>query len=88
MRKASRTSTVWDTTNADARKRLSALMGDRLQNRMFNNSAHIGHNKFACWTTAAARQIAVWTGSTNWTPTGLCAQSNNTLIVESESIAL
>ena len=39
--------TVWDVTNAEAREKLSALMGDRFQNRMFNNSAHIGHNKFA-----------------------------------------
>ncbi|MBW8853662.1 MAG: hypothetical protein JF604_04875, partial [Bradyrhizobium sp.] len=37
--------TVWDVTNTAARTKLSALMGDRLQNRMFNNSAHIGHNK-------------------------------------------
>ena len=31
--------------------------------------------------------MAVWTGSTNWTPTGLCAQTNNTIIIESEKIA-
>jgi phosphatidylserine/phosphatidylglycerophosphate/cardiolipin synthase-like enzyme len=62
-------------------------MGDRLQNRMFNNSAHIGHNKFAVLVNSGGTPIAVWTGSTNWTPTGLCAQSNNTLVVESESIA-
>ncbi len=78
---------VWDTTNADARGKLSKLMGKRLQNRMFNNSAHIGHNKFAVLLNKAGKAIAVWTGSTNWTPTGLCAQTNNTVIIESEKIA-
>jgi phosphatidylserine/phosphatidylglycerophosphate/cardiolipin synthase-like enzyme len=78
---------VWDTTNADARARLSKLMGNRLQNRMFNNSAHIGHNKFAVLLDRSGRPIAVWSGSANWTSTGLCAQSNNTLIIESADVA-
>jgi phosphatidylserine/phosphatidylglycerophosphate/cardiolipin synthase-like enzyme len=78
---------VWDTTNAPARKKLAALMKTRLQNRMFNNSAHIGHNKFAVLLDRNEKPIAVWSGSTNWTPTGLCAQSNNTIIIESESVA-
>ena len=43
-------------TNAAARAKLSALMGDRLQNRMFNNSAHIGHNKFAVLVDSTASQ--------------------------------
>jgi phosphatidylserine/phosphatidylglycerophosphate/cardiolipin synthase-like enzyme len=79
--------TIWDVTNADARKKLSALMGDRFQNRMFNNSAHIGHNKFAVLLDKTGKPTAVWSGSTNWTPTGLCAQSNNTVIVESDDVA-
>lgn len=77
----------WDGTNADARKKLSALMKNRLQNRMFNNSAHIGHNKFAVLLDKNDKPIAVWTGSTNWTPTGLCAQSNNTIVINSGTIA-
>ena len=79
--------TIWDTTNAAARATLSALMGDRLHNRMFNNSEHIGHNKFAVLLDNSGKPIAVWTGSTNWTPTGLCAQSNNTIIVDSADVA-
>jgi phosphatidylserine/phosphatidylglycerophosphate/cardiolipin synthase-like enzyme len=79
--------TVWDVTNAAARAKLSALMGDRLQNRMFNNSAHIGHNKFAVLLDRNGKPIVVWSGSTNWTKTGLCAQSNNTVIVESDAVA-
>lgn len=78
---------VWDVTNAAARAKLAALMGSRLQNRMFNNSAHIGHNKFAVLLDKAGKPIEVWSGSTNWTQTGLCAQSNNTVIVRSEKVA-
>jgi phosphatidylserine/phosphatidylglycerophosphate/cardiolipin synthase-like enzyme len=79
--------TIWDVTNKDAREQLSALMGNRFQNRMFNNSAHIGHNKFAVLLDKNDKPIVVWSGSTNWTPTGLCAQSNNTIIVESDDVA-
>jgi len=86
-KKGSGDPTVWDTTNADSREKLSKLMGKRLQNRMFNNSTHIGHNKFAVLLNNAGKPMAVWTGSTNWTPTGLCAQTNNTVIIESEKIA-
>lgn len=77
----------WDTTNAETRAKLAALMKDRLQNRMFNNSSHIGHNKFAVLLDRTGKPIEVWTGSTNWTPTGLCAQSNNTVIIRSEELA-
>ncbi|HVM96632.1 MAG TPA: phospholipase D-like domain-containing protein, partial [Candidatus Acidoferrales bacterium] len=57
-----------------------------LQDRMFNNSAHIGHNKFAVLVVGGEAK-AVWTGSTNWTPTGLCGQTNNTVIIESGDLA-
>src|SRR5262249_15788180 len=30
---------------------------------------------------------AVWTGSTNWTPTGLCTQINNGLLIRDEKVA-
>jgi hypothetical protein len=76
----------WDTTNADARKLLHPLLGDRMQDRMFNNSAHIGHNKFAVLVVGGKAQ-AVWTGSTNWTPTGLCGQTNNTVVVRNAAVA-
>jgi hypothetical protein len=78
---------TWDVTNTAVRARLRKLMGARLHNRMFNNSAHIGHNKFAVLIAKNGTPRAVWTGSTNWTPTGLCAQTNNTVIVDSEDLA-
>jgi phosphatidylserine/phosphatidylglycerophosphate/cardiolipin synthase-like enzyme len=77
----------WDTTNAAARKRLHKALGaDRMQDRMFNTSAGIAHNKFAV-LTVKDKPTAVWTGSTNWTPTGLCAQTNNTIVFRSGPIA-
>lgn len=79
-------SKTWDGVNADARAKLASKLKTRLQHRMFNNSAHIGHNKFAV-LVIADKPRAVWTGSTNWTSTGLCAQSNNTISIDSAPIA-
>ena len=81
-----KTGKVWDTTNTEARARLRGLMGDRLHDRMFNNSAHIGHNKFAV-LVVGNQATAVWTGSVNWTPTGLCGQTNNSIILNSTQVA-
>jgi len=49
---------------------------DRIIDRMFNSTARIGHNKFAVYVKDG-RPVAVMSGSTNWTETGLCTQSNN-----------
>jgi hypothetical protein len=78
---------TWDVTNQPVRAKLQKLMGSRLQNRMFNNSDHIGHNKFAVLLDKHGKPTTVWTGSTNWTPTGLCAQTNNTIILTSDTVA-
>ena len=81
---------IWDTENDDPRRRLHAAAGkkhaDRVIDRMFNSSARIGHNKFAVYVKGG-KPTAVMTGSTNWTETGLCTQSNNTIIVEDGDIA-
>ena len=76
--------TKWDATNQKARKDLHAA-GVKIHDRMFNNN-HIGHNKFAVWRDGDTPR-AVMTGSTNWTATGLCGQSNNALIIASDAIA-
>ena len=76
----------WDTENHEIREELMKLMGKRMHNRFFNNSSHIGHNKFAV-LVKGGKPVAVWTGSTNWTPTGLCAQTNNTIILDSPDVA-
>jgi phosphatidylserine/phosphatidylglycerophosphate/cardiolipin synthase-like enzyme len=79
----SRGGKVWDATNKESRAALKKA-GVKIHDRMFNNS-HIGHNKFAVWLNPTPK--AVMTGSTNWTSTGLCGQSNNALILESAELA-
>ena len=76
----------WDARNAPTRQQLQPLLGPEMLSRMFNNP-HIGHNKFAVLQDADGVARAVLTGSTNWTPTGLCAQSNNAILIESEALA-
>lgn len=53
----------------------------------FLSSGHIGHNKFVVYVNARGVPEQVLTGSTNWTSTALCAQSNNALLVRSEELA-
>jgi phosphatidylserine/phosphatidylglycerophosphate/cardiolipin synthase-like enzyme len=77
----------WDERNAPARKRLCAVLGARLQDRMFNNSIHIGHNKFVVHLDPAGKPQAVFTGSTNWTSTGIAGQTNNALLIEDPAVA-
>jgi phosphatidylserine/phosphatidylglycerophosphate/cardiolipin synthase-like enzyme len=77
----------WDARNAPARKRLRAALGVRLQDRMFNNSIHIGHNKFVVHVDPAGTPQAVFTGSTNWTSTGVAGQTNNALLIEDRAVA-
>lgn len=83
-------------TAAEARKRdqnkaARKLLRDRnleVCNRMISPGA-LGHNKFLVFTTGAAtpKAQAVWTGSTNWTKTGLCTQTNNALFVKHTDFA-
>ena len=73
-----------DSTNTDARKRFHKLKMD-VTDRMLKKG-HIGHNKFVVYVGKKGPQ-AVLSGSTNWTPTGLCAQSNNAIIIESPDLA-
>lgn len=77
---------VWDTENHDARVGLHAASAVNVQDRLFNNQSHIGHNKFAIYVKGGVA-LAVLTGSTNWTETGLCTQSNNAILVEDPQLA-
>ena len=79
---------AWDARNAPARKRLRAALGAaHFQDRMFNNSIHIGHNKFVVHLDPAGKPKSVFTGSTNWTSTGIAGQTNNALLVEDGRVA-
>jgi len=74
-----------DAENKPNRQPLRDAQVD-LTDRMLANG-HIGHNKFVVYVDKNGRPSAVLTGSTNWTSTGLCAQSNNALIIENGEVA-
>ncbi len=76
---------VWDAENAPARSKLVDA-GVDIQHRMFNND-HIGHNKFAVYLDKDGVPRKVLTGSTNWTSNGLCAQSNNAMLITDDNVA-
>jgi phosphatidylserine/phosphatidylglycerophosphate/cardiolipin synthase-like enzyme len=71
--------------NMDARNRLTATAGSTYNRILGGNQ--IGHNKFVVYVDKANVPRAVLMGSTNWTPTGLCAQTNNTLVIENNALA-
>jgi phosphatidylserine/phosphatidylglycerophosphate/cardiolipin synthase-like enzyme len=50
-------------------------------------SQHIVHNKFLIYMDKSGAAQAVLAGSTNWTDTGLCAQTNNAIIIEDSGVA-
>jgi phosphatidylserine/phosphatidylglycerophosphate/cardiolipin synthase-like enzyme len=50
-------------------------------------SGHIVHNKFLIYVDAGGVPQAVLTGSCNWTDTGLCAQTNNSIVIEDKLVA-
>ena len=54
---------------------------------MLPKGNYIGHNKFVVYVDSNGVPRTVPTGTTNWTATGLCAQSNNAIIVDDNNIA-
>ena len=77
---------VPDGTNADARTTLRADPDCHVTDRMLG-SGHIGHNKFVVYEDPQRALTTVLTGSANWTPTGLCGQTNNAVLIEDAAIA-
>jgi phosphatidylserine/phosphatidylglycerophosphate/cardiolipin synthase-like enzyme len=71
--------------NQDARKRLAKTAKTEWNRIMPSN--HIGHNKFLVYVDKNGDAKAVLFGSTNWTPTGLCTQTNNTIVVDEPKLA-
>lgn len=70
--------------NSGARARL----GDKidLHHRMLSPHA-LGHNKFLVICDARNKPRWVWTGSQNWTKTGLCTQANNSVLIDNAALA-
>jgi phosphatidylserine/phosphatidylglycerophosphate/cardiolipin synthase-like enzyme len=77
----------YDSTNHDTRVALHPALGDAIHDRLLPKGDFIGHNKFVVYVDPGGTAKAVLTGSTNWTATGLCSQSNNVLLLEDEAIA-
>lgn len=75
-----------DSENKPARQALHETAGIEILDR-FVPSGHIGHNKFCVYVDPQGRAQQVLLGSTNWTDTGVCAQSNNALIAQNPEIA-
>jgi phosphatidylserine/phosphatidylglycerophosphate/cardiolipin synthase-like enzyme len=50
-------------------------------------SGHIVHNKFLIYADQTGVPQAVLAGSTNWTDTGLCAQTNNAIVIDDKNVA-
>ena len=69
--------------NADAR---TAIRMCDVHDRMTAPRA-LAHNKFLVACDAHGTPQAVWTGSTNWTKTGLCTQANNAVLIQNPSLA-
>ncbi|HEU4599037.1 MAG TPA: phospholipase D-like domain-containing protein [Solirubrobacterales bacterium] len=73
--------------NKGSRARLIAGAVDVEEPNRFISPGALAHNKFAVFTDAAGKAKYAWTGSTNWSPTGLCTQLNNALLVRDKDVA-
>lgn len=76
---------VGEDQNAAARAALRAA-GVEVRNRMCSPRA-LGHNKFLVVCDTGRRPRWVWTGSQNWTETGLCTQANNAILIDDAALA-
>jgi phosphatidylserine/phosphatidylglycerophosphate/cardiolipin synthase-like enzyme len=70
-----------DAANRAALKAAGVKVIDRILGK-----GSIPHNKFLVLSENGA-PTAVLSGSTNWTSTGLCTQTNNALVIESKDVA-
>jgi len=70
--------------NAAARAHLNAN-GIPTIDRLLKSKG-LGHNKFVVASKAGVAK-QVWTGSTNWSTTGLCTQVNNALLIADAPLA-
>lgn len=71
--------------NEPARNELKSTTINIWDRIMPSNS--IGHNKFLVYVDENNKPQSVLLGSTNWTKTGLCTQTNNTLVIDDINLA-
>ena len=72
--------------NAAVRQQLRQTTSVHVYDRLVTGN-HFAHNKFAVICDSSGRPQRVWTGSTNWTETGLCTQANNALLISDPGLA-
>ncbi|HUH85909.1 MAG TPA: phospholipase D-like domain-containing protein [Stellaceae bacterium] len=72
--------------NAAARKELRLNSSVNIHDRLVK-SPHFAHNKFVIFCDPQGQPESLWTGSTNWTVTGLCTQVNNGVLIRSPALA-
>jgi phosphatidylserine/phosphatidylglycerophosphate/cardiolipin synthase-like enzyme len=72
----------------DQNKPARDLLRDKidLHDRMISPRA-LGHNKFLVICDDANQPRWVWTGSQNWSDTGLCTQANNSVLIDNPELA-
>jgi phosphatidylserine/phosphatidylglycerophosphate/cardiolipin synthase-like enzyme len=70
--------------NSEAREGLRDKID--LHDRMVSPRA-LGHNKFLVICDKKKKPRWVWTGSQNWTKTGLCTQANNSVLIDDFGLA-
>jgi phosphatidylserine/phosphatidylglycerophosphate/cardiolipin synthase-like enzyme len=72
--------------NAAVRKDLQLHSSVNVHDRLVK-SPHFAHNKFVVFCDKSGKPSTLWTGSTNWTVTGLCTQVNNGIWIDSANLA-
>jgi len=73
--------------NSLVRQRLKDAGCDVVDRILSGSSTPLGHNKFMVVCNADQEPAGVWTGSMNWTTTGLCTQINNSIYLEDAALA-
>ena len=74
-----------DDENKDARAELKKA-GCEVHDRMLP-SGELGHNKFGVICDSHQKPTTALSGSTNWSPTGICTQLNNIILIEDPAVA-
>ena len=74
-------------TGEDENEEARAALANCDVHDRFSAPRALAHNKFLVICDSHQRPQAVWTGSTNWTETGLCTQANNAVLIRDRELA-
>jgi phosphatidylserine/phosphatidylglycerophosphate/cardiolipin synthase-like enzyme len=75
--------------SGDGNSKAATELGDAIDlSRRMLASKGLGHNKFAIlYDDSRHKALKAWSGSTNWSTTGLCTQLNNGILFDDKKIA-